>query len=91
MKVGDRVYYIVSGRQVRSAMIKWIPGQVYLLEYRHGENSGAICLPASRVFESAEEAEKQIVAKREDFAQAHATTLYSTLEMRQAYDFCGKP
>ena len=67
MKVGDQVYYIVSGREIRSATIKWIPGQVYLLEYGYGANSGAICLPASRVFESKEAAENHIVelAQRE--------------------------
>ena len=92
MNVGDRVYFIESGRRICSAVIKWKPERMYLLEYGHGENNGAICLPASRVYESIEEAEKHITPAPEvDITGSPSTTSYTTYAMRQAYDLCGKP
>ena len=92
VKVGDRVYYVVSGREIRPATIKWIPGQVYLLEYGYGGNSGAICLPASRVFESKEAAEEYIIAlEQRNSGPGRPFVLNPSYEYRQAYDYCGKP
>ena len=91
MNVGDRVYFIESGRRICPAVIKWKPERMYLLEYGHGENSGAICLPASRVYESIEEAEKHITTAPEYAVSNPSPTSQTTYAMRQAYDLCGKP
>ena len=52
MQVGDTVYYVVSSIAVREATVIRLTPAMCTLRYR----GGAICLPLSRVFESAEEA-----------------------------------
>ncbi len=83
MKIGDRVYYIISGRAVRPAILKRMTDRSCVLAY----GSGAICLPTSRVFESEEEAEKHLIPP-----QTEASVGYSSyMKRRLAYDLSGKP
>ena len=86
MKTGDKVYYIVSGQQIRPAILKGMPAGKCLLSY----GSGLICLPPSRVFASREEAEARLAPQPE--AGIHSSALLlSNSDMRWAYDHCGKP
>ena len=90
MKVGDRVYYIISGRAIRPAIVKEIVGNRCVLKYGSGWEAGAVCLPASRVYESEEEAKKHLIPPN---APEEDTRGYPSMYMRRRaeYDFSGKP
>ena len=90
MKIGDRVYYIVSGRTIRPAIVKKVAGNSYILSFNSPTGSGAICLPASRVYASEEEAEKHLIPRSasEEDSRGYPSAY---MKRRLAYDFSGKP
>ena len=86
MKVGDTVYYVVSSVAVREATVVWLSPGLCTLRYR----SGGICLPRKRVFETREEAEAYVAARTPTSA-GPSLTGGSQMELREAYDFSGRP
>lgn len=86
MKVGDHVFYLVSGRVIRPAIVKQVLGGMCLLQY----STGGIFLPASRVYMTQEEAEQHVV-KRTPPPDISPTSHGNQMALREAYDFSGRP
>ena len=86
MKTGDRVYYIVSGRSIRPAVVRRTNDRSCVLAH----SSGAICLPASRVYESKEEAEKHLLPRSAPETDPRGCPS-AYMKRKLAYDCCGKP
>ena len=87
MNIGDKVYYIVSGRQLRAAVIKGMFDGKCVLAYGHG----AVCLPIDRAFARREEAEAHIAPAHAPGPSAPSPGVTSAMQLRRAYDFSGKP
>lgn len=85
MQIGDTVYYVVSSVAVREATVVWLSPGLCTLRYR----SGGICLPRKRVFETREEAEAFVAARAQPTAERLGGG--SQMELREAYDFSGRP
>ena len=86
MQVGDHVYYLVSGREIRPAVVKQVLGGMCLLQF----STGGIFLPASRVFMTREEAEQHVV-KHTPPPDISPKSHGNQMELRDMYDFSGKP
>ena len=78
MKIGDTVYFLESGRIIRSAVIKRINGNLAIIQI----DNGAIQLPLKRLFRTEEEIGN---ALRDKMIMDTKYGLYSTRKPSKAY------
>ncbi|MCI5918731.1 MAG: hypothetical protein MRZ75_05280 [Roseburia sp.] len=79
MKIGDTVYFLESGRIIRSAVIKRINGNLAIIQI----DNGAIQLQLKRLFRTEEEIGN---ALRDKMIMDAKYGLYSTRKPSKAYE-----